>query len=86
MDFGRIHATCRRIRPSPGTSDFVVVALREALSVSDGVLVQGARQRPLYLDVAGRISLLPDLSLWEGLTCRFVGDIEVQASSELGIS
>lgn len=56
--------------------DFVVVALREALGVSDRVLVQGARQRSLHLDVAGRISLLPDISVWVESECVFVGDVK----------
>jgi len=54
--------------------DFVVIALREALSVSDKVLVQGASGRALALDAAGHVPLLPDISLWEGSMCTFVGD------------
>ncbi len=56
--------------------DFVVVALRDALEVSDRVLVQGASGRPLFLDVAGRVSLKPDISFWSGERCFFVGDVK----------
>lgn len=59
--------------------DFVVVALRDALGVSDRVLIQGKRgrfQRRLNLDEAGQIGLEPDLSWWEGAVCRFVGDVK----------
>lgn len=56
--------------------DFVVIALRDALGVSDRVLVQGARGRPLFFDVARRVSLKPDISYWSGDRCMFVGDVK----------
>ena len=56
--------------------DFVVEALRETLGSDLGVLVQGARGRSLYLDVADRVRLEPDLSLWQGGRCVFVGDLK----------
>ena len=56
--------------------DFVVVALREALRVSDRVLVQGASGRPLFLDEKRRVSLKPDVSYWAGERCVFVGDVK----------
>lgn len=56
--------------------DFVVTALREALRVGPTTLVQGARGRRLHLDVAGRVPLKPDLSLWHEGRCRFVGDVK----------
>jgi len=56
--------------------DFVVVALRDALRVSDRVLVQGASGRRLFSDIAERVSLKPDISFWAGERCRFVGDVK----------
>lgn len=56
--------------------DFVVEALRDALGSEVGVLVQGARGRSLHLDVAGRVSLEPDLTIWQGGQCVFVGDLK----------
>jgi 5-methylcytosine-specific restriction enzyme subunit McrC len=56
--------------------DFVVVALREALGVSERVLVQGARGKRLFLDVGQQIPLKPDLSYWAGQRCLFVGDVK----------
>lgn len=44
----------------------MVVALRDALGVSERVLVQGASGRALSLDVASRIGLEPDLLYWAG--------------------
>lgn len=56
--------------------DFVVIALREALRVSDRVLVQGARGHALHFDVAGQLVLRPDISYWSAGKCRFVGDVK----------
>jgi 5-methylcytosine-specific restriction enzyme subunit McrC len=56
--------------------DFVVEALRDALGSEIGVLVQGARGRSLHLDAADRVSLEPDLSIWHGGRCVFVGDLK----------
>ena len=55
---------------------FVVTALRDALGVGQGTLVQGAQGRPLHLDTARRVPLKPDLSLWMDGRCRFVGDVK----------
>jgi 5-methylcytosine-specific restriction endonuclease McrBC regulatory subunit McrC len=54
--------------------DFLVVALRDALGVSDRVLVQGASGKRLFLDTRDHIALKPDISLWKGGVCLFVGD------------
>ena len=51
--------------------EFVTVALREALSVSDGMF--GERNID-PLDEAGRVKLKPDLVWREGSFCVFVGD------------
>ena len=56
--------------------DFVVVALREALRLSERAFPQGARDRPLYLDEARRIRLKPDISWWDGTVCNFIGDLK----------
>ncbi len=64
--------------------DFVVVAQRDALGVSDGVLVQGASGRPLFLDVAQRVSLKPDISYWSGERCLFVGDVKYKRITPAG--
>lgn len=65
--------------------DFVVVALREALGVSEHSFPQEARGRQLFLDSAHRISLEPDISWWEGGGCAFVGDVKYKALSESGV-
>ena len=73
---GGIAASAFLIDMNKVFEDFVVVALREALAVSDQVLVQGARRRPLHLDADEQINLEPDLSLWHGSVCTFVGDVK----------
>ncbi len=64
--------------------DFVIVALREELGVSDRVLVQGARGHRLSLDVAGLVRLEPDISWWDGGRCTFVGDVKYKRLSVAG--
>lgn len=54
--------------------DFVVAALRDALSVSPHTLRHGDRTLRLVDD--GRVVLEPDISWWEGGHCRFVGDVK----------
>jgi 5-methylcytosine-specific restriction enzyme subunit McrC len=54
--------------------DFLVVALRQALGVSERSFPQGAQGRALRLDRGGRIRLQPDFSWWDSGRCVFVGD------------
>ncbi len=51
--------------------EFVAVALREALGVSDRVLCS---EKSVALDKGGQVSMKPDLSWCEGGRCVFVGD------------
>lgn len=54
--------------------DFVFVALRDALGSAAGEWVQGSARHPLYFDEGDRIELKPDLSLWRGQRCLWIGD------------
>lgn len=65
--------------------DFVVVALREALGVSDYKFPQGVRSR-LWLDQARRVELWPDLSWWDGDRCTFIGDVKYKKTDAEGES
>ncbi len=65
--------------------DFIVVALREALGVSERSFPQGASRRRLYLDSEGRVSLEPDISWWEGESCAFVGDVKYKTLPGSGV-
>lgn len=62
--------------------DFVVVALREALGLSDRAFPQGARGRRLWLDEARQVSLEPDISWWEGDRPVFVGDVKYKWTAD----
>ena len=51
--------------------EFVTVAMRDALGVSERVF----RERNINpLDTEGRVNLKPDLTWWHGSSCVFVGD------------
>ena len=60
--------------------DFVFRALGDALTLRRGTWKQG---RKTTLDVAGRITIKPDLSIWVGKRCSFVGDVKYKVT-ELG--
>ena len=51
--------------------EFVTVALREALGVSEQTLLSN---KGLKLDEDGAVDIKPDLSWWDGAICSFVGD------------
>ena len=51
--------------------EFVTVALREALGVSEQVFLE---KKIDTLDDDGKIHLRPDLTWWHGRDCQFVGD------------
>lgn len=55
--------------------NFMVVALREKLKVSERAFPQGASGRQMWLADDG-IGLEPDISWWEGRRCVFVGDLK----------
>ena len=65
--------------------DFVVVALREALGLSERAFPRGACGKALSLDGAGAVHLQPDLSWWSGHTCTFVGDVKYKRVTAAGI-
>ena len=57
--------------------EFVTVALREALGDSPYVLrsdKQLKENRRIYFAKSSRVKLEPDLTLWDGTKCLFVGD------------
>ena len=54
--------------------DFVTLALREALGLSDRTFRSDSGIRGVTLDEGGSVELKPDLSWWDGQDCTFVGD------------
>jgi len=65
--------------------DFIAVALREALGLSERVFPQGAHGRKLRLDKAEAVRLRPDLSWWDEGGCVFVGDVKYKRVVANGI-
>jgi 5-methylcytosine-specific restriction enzyme subunit McrC len=72
---GTVRATAFLVDMNDVFENFVVVALREALGLSEWSFPQGGRAG-FKLDQARRISLEPDISWWDGTTCSFIGDLK----------
>jgi 5-methylcytosine-specific restriction enzyme subunit McrC len=82
---GRVRASSFLMDMNAVFEDFVVVALREALRVTERAFPQGNRGRSLYLDEGRRVSLEPDISWWEG-GCTFVGDAKYKEAPPGGVN
>ncbi len=82
---GDITASSLLIDMNDVFESFVVTALREALRLSHQSFPRGAKGRHLWLDLRRSVRLEPDISWWEGLTCRFVGDVKYKRVSAAGI-
>src|SRR5690606_22163318 len=63
--------------------DFVVLALRETLGLTEWEFPQGVRTR---LDRAGLVRLEPDISWWEDGICVFVGDVKYKKVRADGVN
>jgi len=82
---GEIRASAFLVDMNEVFENFVVVALRDALGLSERAWPQGARCRRIVLDQAGIVDLEPDLSWWDGNVCTFVGDVKYKRVSVTGI-
>ena len=74
---GKVRASGFLVNMADVFQEFVTVALREALCVSEQVFrsdKQLTGDHPIYLDEASRVKLEPDLTWWRGSSCLFVGD------------
>lgn len=71
---GRVRAQGFLVDMNRLFQEFLVVALRDSLEVSEQTL-RAERQLPgIWLDEGDELRLKPDLSWWDGPTCSFVGD------------
>ena len=68
---GVVHATGFLMDMNTLFQEFVTVALREALGVSEQVFLE---KNIDTLDEDGKVKLRPDLTWWHGRECQFVGD------------
>ena len=68
---GEVRATGFLMNMNTLFQEFLTVALREALGVSEHVFLE---KNINTLDKAGEVKLKPDLTWWQGSQCLFVGD------------
>ena len=85
LGHGGVRATAFLLDMNQVFEDFVVVALRENLRISERAFPQGAKGRSIKLDMSRRIGLEPDISWWDGKNCNFVGDVKYKRISVSGI-
>ena len=79
---GKVRATGFLMNMNTLFQEFVTVALREALGVSERVF----REKSIgSLDEGREVNLRPDLTWWEGNRCTFVGDAKYKTISESGV-
>ena len=81
---GEVRAASFLIDMNQVFEDFVVVALREALGLTDYAFPQGAERHALPLDTDGLVHLKPDISWWENRRCMFVGDVKYKRTGAQG--
>ncbi len=85
LSHGNVQGSCFLLNMNDVFEDFVVVALRDALGLSEVTFPQGAKGRELTLDDAKNVRLEPDISWWEDGQCVFVGDVKYKKVSASGI-
>ncbi len=81
---GKVEAASFLIDMNQVFEDFVVVGLREALSLTPYTFPQGAHSHPLWLDADRSVRLEPDISWWQGDRCVFVGDAKYKRTTVHG--
>jgi 5-methylcytosine-specific restriction enzyme subunit McrC len=79
---GGVRASAFLVDMNQVFEDFVVLALRDELRLSERVFPQGGWGRSLRLDEEHRITLLPDISWWEAGRAVFVGDVKYKRLRE----
>jgi 5-methylcytosine-specific restriction enzyme subunit McrC len=82
---GRHRGCAMLVDMNEAFENFVVIALREALGLSERQFPQGLGRNSLALDNASRVQLAPDLSWWEGGKCKFIGDVKYKRVNAAGI-
>ena len=65
--------------------DFVTLALREALGLSDRTFRSDNRIGGVTLDEGGSVKLKPDISWWDGQRCTFVGDAKYKRVQDVRV-
>jgi 5-methylcytosine-specific restriction enzyme subunit McrC len=86
LHHGQVRATGFLVDMNKVFENFVVVALREELGLSEYAFPQEAKGHYLVLDEAERVPLKPDISWWDGSQCTFVGDAKYKCLGSLGVN
>jgi 5-methylcytosine-specific restriction enzyme subunit McrC len=85
LEYGRAAGAAFLVDMNDVFEKFVWVALREALGLSEWMFPSGSSNHPLFMDLAQKVSLRPDLSWWEDSECMFVGDVKYKRINVPGI-
>jgi 5-methylcytosine-specific restriction enzyme subunit McrC len=85
LEYGRVAGAAFLVDMNDVFEKFVWVALREALGVSEWTFPSGSSNHPLFMDLAQKVSLRPDLSWWQDSKCMFVGDVKYKRINVPGI-
>lgn len=81
LEHGAVVASAFPVDMNAAFEDFVAIALREALGLTEREFPRG---QSLALDRAGRVRMAPDLSWWRSGACVFVGDVKYKRTSLAG--
>ena len=85
---GKVRATGFLMDMNTLFQEFVTVALREALGLSERVFCSDKQligNRRIYLAESRRVKLEPDLTWWNGSDCLFVGDAKYKRVKVEGV-
>ena len=85
LEYGRAAGAAFLVDMNDVFEKFLWVALREALGVSEWTFPSGSSNHPLFMDLAQKVSLKPDLSWWQDSKCMFVGDVKYKRINVPGI-
>jgi len=85
LTWGPAHGSAFLVDMKKAFENFVVIALREDLGVSQRDFPQGSHGMKLHLDEGSNITLQPDLSWWMGGQCHFVGDVKYKRVNVEGV-
>ena len=80
LGYGRIRSSAFLVDMNRLFEDFVVVALRETLGLTEHSFVQGGKGHRLCLDDRNQVRLRPDILWWEDGDYSFVGDVKYRLS------
>lgn len=82
---GRFYGSAFVVDMNRVFEEFVYLALRDALKLSEKQFRRQAKGHSIYLDDSRRVVLEPDLTWWDHEQCVFVGDVKYKRINVPGI-